>query len=132
MNKDITIRKNQSVESLLKEAAEQPLLTIDQEVELANRIKQGDKGALRLSERGRVLGPFALHAHGRALDLAGRVHLGRHELAPLHRHALRRAPAHRLREHDHGVERRLEARRREDDEAVRRRRLPPGHALERL
>ena len=46
MNKDITIRKNQSVESLLKEAAEQPLLTIDQEVELANRIKQGDKGAL--------------------------------------------------------------------------------------
>lgn len=46
MNKDITIHKNQSVESLLKEAAEQPLLTIEQEVEIANRIKQGDKGAL--------------------------------------------------------------------------------------
>ena len=46
MNKNITIHKNQSVESLLKEAAEQPLLTIEQEVEIANRIKQGDKGAL--------------------------------------------------------------------------------------
>lgn len=41
MKKYITIRKSQSVESFLEEVTEQPLLTIEQEVELANRIKQG-------------------------------------------------------------------------------------------
>lgn len=46
MKKNITIRKSQSVESFLEEVAEYPLLTIEQEVALANRIKQGDKEAL--------------------------------------------------------------------------------------
>ena len=46
MNKKITNRVSQPVESLLKEATEQPLLTVEQEVELANRIKQGDDEAL--------------------------------------------------------------------------------------
>lgn len=46
MNKNITIRNSQSVESLLKEAAKQPLLILEQEVELAHRIKEGDKEAL--------------------------------------------------------------------------------------
>lgn len=46
MNKNITIRKSQSVESFLEEVTEQPLLTIEQEVALANRIRQGDNEAL--------------------------------------------------------------------------------------
>lgn len=46
MNKKITNRVSQPVESLLKEATEQPLLTVEQEIELANRIKQGDDEAL--------------------------------------------------------------------------------------
>ena len=47
MNKDITIRKNPSDVQILREASEQPLLTIEQEIELANRIKRGDEEALR-------------------------------------------------------------------------------------
>lgn len=46
MNKKITNCVSLPVESLLKEATEQPLLTVEQEVELANRIKQGDDEAL--------------------------------------------------------------------------------------
>lgn len=46
MNKNITIRESQPVESILKEATKQPLLTLEQEIELANRIKQGDEEAL--------------------------------------------------------------------------------------
>ena len=46
MNKKITNRVSLPVESLLKEATEQTLLTVEQEVELANRIKQGDDEAL--------------------------------------------------------------------------------------
>jgi RNA polymerase primary sigma factor len=46
MNKKITNRVSQPVESLLNEATEQPLLTVEQEIELANRIKQGDDEAL--------------------------------------------------------------------------------------
>ena len=46
MNKKITNRVSQPVESLLKEVTEQPLLTVEQEIELANRIKQGDDEAL--------------------------------------------------------------------------------------
>ena len=46
MHKNITNRVSQPVESLLKEATEQPLLSVEQEVELANRIKQGDNEAL--------------------------------------------------------------------------------------
>lgn len=47
MNKDITIRKNPSDVQILREASEQPLLTIEEEIELANRIKRGDEEALR-------------------------------------------------------------------------------------
>ncbi|MCQ2059929.1 MAG: hypothetical protein MJY71_08930 [Bacteroidaceae bacterium] len=43
MNKNITIRKGQSVEAFIKEVAKNPLFTVEQEVELAKRIKQGDK-----------------------------------------------------------------------------------------
>ena len=39
---------------------------------------------LRLPERDRVLRPLAHHAHPRPVHLAGRIHLARHELAPLH------------------------------------------------
>ena len=46
MNKKITNRVSLPVELILKEATEQPLLTVEQEVELANRIKQGDDEAL--------------------------------------------------------------------------------------
>ena len=46
MNMKITNRVSLPVESLLKEATEQTLLTVEQEVELANRIKQGDDEAL--------------------------------------------------------------------------------------
>ena len=46
MKKKITNRVSLPVESLLKEATEQTLLTVEQEVELANRIKQGDDEAL--------------------------------------------------------------------------------------
>ena len=43
MKKNITNRNIQSAESLLKDAAEQPLLTCEQEVELARRIKEGNE-----------------------------------------------------------------------------------------
>lgn len=47
MNKKITPDFCQSLDSLLVEAGRQPLLTIEQEVELVNRIKQGDEEALQ-------------------------------------------------------------------------------------
>lgn len=47
MDKNITIRNRQSAESILNEVSNQPQLTIEQEVELANKIKQGDEGALQ-------------------------------------------------------------------------------------
>jgi RNA polymerase primary sigma factor len=46
MKKKITNRVSLPVESRIKEATEQTLLTVEQEVELANRIKQGDDEAL--------------------------------------------------------------------------------------
>lgn len=45
MNKNITPRSSQSVESFLQEASKQPLLTLDEEVMLAKRIQQGDETA---------------------------------------------------------------------------------------
>lgn len=47
MNNNITIRKSLSLEAVFKYAAEKPLLTNEQEVELASRIKQGDEQALK-------------------------------------------------------------------------------------
>ena len=47
MDKNITIRNSQSAESILNEVSKQPQLTIGQEVELANKIKQGDEGVLQ-------------------------------------------------------------------------------------
>lgn len=46
MNKKITNRMSQPVESFIKEASEYPLPTVEQEIELAERIKQGDEEAL--------------------------------------------------------------------------------------
>lgn len=46
MNKNNTIRKSMSLEAIFKDAAEKSLLTNEQEVELASRIKQGDEQAL--------------------------------------------------------------------------------------
>ena len=63
---------------------------------VGTRQRQGDEGALGLPERRCVLGPLALLAHGRALDLAGRVHERRHQLAALHGHGVRRASAGRV------------------------------------
>ena len=46
MNKNITIRKSQSVESFLQDASKHPLLTIDEEVKLAKRVQKGDEDAM--------------------------------------------------------------------------------------
>ena len=47
MNKDITIHNRKLVEPILNEVSEQPLLIIEKEIELANRIKRGDEVAFR-------------------------------------------------------------------------------------
>ena len=97
------------------------------------RLGQGDEGAFRLRERRCVLGPLALHAHGRAFSLAGRVHLCRHELAPLYGYALRRPHAARLREHvDRGEAGRRAGRSQGAGPLLGSGRLPPGHGLEHL
>ena len=46
MNKNITIRKSQSVESFLQDASKHPLLTIDDEVMLANRVQREHEDAM--------------------------------------------------------------------------------------
>lgn len=46
MNKSITIRKSQSVESFLQDASKHPLLTIEEEVMLAKGVQQGDEEAM--------------------------------------------------------------------------------------
>ena len=45
MNKNITNRVSQPVESFIKEASEYPLLTVEQENELVEHIKKGDEEA---------------------------------------------------------------------------------------
>ena len=45
MNKNITNRVSQPVDSFIKEASEYPLLTVEQENELVEHIKQGDEEA---------------------------------------------------------------------------------------
>ena len=45
MNKNITNRISQPAESFIKEASEYPLLTVEQENELVEHIKQGDEEA---------------------------------------------------------------------------------------
>ena len=47
MNKNITIRKSQSVDSSLQDASKHPLLTIEEEVMLAKRVQQGDEDAMK-------------------------------------------------------------------------------------
>ena len=47
MNENTSISNNQSAESLTKEAYSNPLLTVEQEVELAKCTKKGDEQALR-------------------------------------------------------------------------------------
>ena len=47
MNENITISNNLSTEALLKEASNHALLSIEQEEELARRIKMGDEEALQ-------------------------------------------------------------------------------------
>ena len=47
MNKNITIRKSQSVDSFLQDASKHPLLTIEEEVMLAKRVQQGDENAMK-------------------------------------------------------------------------------------
>ena len=46
MNKNITNRVSQPAESFIKEASVYPLLTVEQENELVERIKQGDEEAI--------------------------------------------------------------------------------------
>lgn len=45
MNRNITFRKSQSLDSYLADVGKYPLPTPEKELELANRIKQGDEGA---------------------------------------------------------------------------------------
>ena len=47
MNKNITIRKSQSLDSFLQDASKHPLLTIEEEVMLAKRVQQGDENAMK-------------------------------------------------------------------------------------
>ena len=47
MNKNITIRKSQSLDSFLQDASKHPLLTIEEEVMLAKRVQQGDEDAMK-------------------------------------------------------------------------------------
>lgn len=47
MNKNITIRKSQSVDSFLQDASKHPLLTIEEEIMLAKRVQQGDEDAMK-------------------------------------------------------------------------------------
>lgn len=47
MNKNITIRKSQSVDSFLQDVSKHPLLTIEEEVMLAKRVQQGDEDAMK-------------------------------------------------------------------------------------
>lgn len=47
MDENITISNNQSAESLLKEVYSHPLLTVEQEIELAKSIKKRDEQALQ-------------------------------------------------------------------------------------
>ena len=47
MNKNNKILNSQPIESIIKEASKQPLLTIEQTNELAYRIKQGDEDAIK-------------------------------------------------------------------------------------
>lgn len=47
MNKKITNRVSQSVDSLLKEASKHPLLTIEESVMLAKRVQKGDGDAMK-------------------------------------------------------------------------------------
>lgn len=51
MNKNITIRNTQSLDSFLKDASKHPLLTIEEEITLVKRIQNGDEDAINcLSE----------------------------------------------------------------------------------
>lgn len=47
MSKNITPRDSQSLESILNDVTKLPLLTLEQELLLANRIKQGDEEAVQ-------------------------------------------------------------------------------------
>lgn len=47
MSKNITARNSQSVESIINDLKKHPLLTLEQELELSNRIKEGDEDAVR-------------------------------------------------------------------------------------
>ena len=49
-------------------------------VGVGTRQRKGDGCAIRLPERHSVFGALPLYAYGRALGLAGRVHVRRHEL----------------------------------------------------
>ena len=42
MSKNITLRDSQSLESIINDVSKFPLLTVEQEVQLANRIKNGE------------------------------------------------------------------------------------------
>lgn len=72
MNKDNTMCNNPSVESILKAASEQPWLTIEQEIELGNRIKSGDEDALKQLINGNIRFVVNLAKHyqdsGRSLE----------------------------------------------------------------
>ena len=46
ISKSITNRENASLDKYLQEIGREPLITVDEEVELAQRIRQGDRAAL--------------------------------------------------------------------------------------
>ena len=82
MNKNITIRKSQSVESFLQDASKHPLLTIDEEVKLAKRVQKGDEDAMnRLYEANlRFVVSVAKQYQDRGLSMEELVEAGKEGL----------------------------------------------------
>ena len=82
MNKNITIRKSQLVESFLQDASKHPLLTIDEEVKLAKRVQKGDEDAMnRLYEANlRFVVSVAKQYQDRGLSMEELVEAGKEGL----------------------------------------------------